>query len=264
MNPVGDKEEPRLVGGVYPFGDKRCVSLQELEASVPAHVLLQFVSSVFINKPTVRELIQRHGRTAWGTSAGNQTSPSSSSSSSSKGKKPSRKQPIKITPVVRLGGASSHTFPSAGVFSTIQILRSLVVCLRPLKAKKAAIEWAEQRALENDLGDGQHKMIRRWKQQYSAHEIKTTVRERRTRLSVSEHKRKETKSQVYKAKRQYFAEGQKLEESLLGRIEFTGGAETYGVELGTNDDDIPGDDDDDMYYPDDFELEEGEGRSLYD
>lgn len=219
---------PQLVGGVYPVGDKRCVSLQELEASVPAHILLQFISSVFINKPTVRELIRRHGRTVWGMAASNQTTSSASSSStttsslSSQRKKLSREHHIKMTPVMQLEGASSNIVLDVGAFSTVQILRSLVVCLRPLKAKKAAIEWAEQYTLENDVGDHEKRMIRQWKQQYCALEIKMTVHERRTRLSNSEHKRKEIRSELSKVKRQYFAEGQKLEESLLGRVEFTG------------------------------------------
>ena len=99
---------PQLVGGVYPVGDKRCVSLQELEASVPAHILLQFISSVFINKPTVRELIRRHGRIVWGMAASNQTTSSASSSStttsslSSQRKKLSREHHIKMTPVMQL------------------------------------------------------------------------------------------------------------------------------------------------------------------
>jgi len=234
----------QLVGGVYPVGDKRCVSLQELEASVPASILLQFISSVFINKPTVRELIRRHGRMAWGTAASNQISSSSS-----------RKQHIKITPVVQLGGVSSNILSGVGSFSTVQILRSLAVCLKPLKAKKAAIEWAEQYALENDVGDHELKMIRQWKQQYSVHEIKTTVHERRTRLSTSEHKRKEIRSELLKMKRQYFAEGQKLEASLLSRVEFTGEGEIYSSEDAATIN-SPTEHIEEIYYPDDFELVE--------
>ena len=264
---------------LYLIGDKRCVSLRELEESVPAHVLIKFISCVFINRPTVRELVRQHGKTAWGSSAGNQadTGPKNSSSSAtssssssaaernssssrrkrqavstSNGKKTSKNsQPIKIAPVVQLGAASfDRILPNVGLFSSLQILRSLAVCLKPLAAKKASIEWAEQYALENDVSDDVHKMIRKWKQKYSALEIKSKVHERRTRLSMSELKIKEIKKKQKQEWQKFFAEGQKLEESLLGRVEFKGSCANYDSPTSGNND---GGAEEDSSYSDDFE-----------
>lgn len=214
----------------YHTGGKRCASLQEIEAAVPAPQLFHFISCIFIFKPSVRELVRRYGLIAWSPSVVEESlleaSQAKSIASTSKSNRKAKKT-IKITPVLKLatssvGDTAENEMHEKSTFSTIQILRSLVVHLKPLQAKKASLDWAEQYVQESDTGDTEDRLLRQMKHQYNNLLIKSNVCERKARSSTSDHKRREIRRQMRQEKRNCFEEGRKLEESFLGRVEFKG------------------------------------------
>ena len=317
-----DKMKQRAVGGVFPIGGRRCLSLQELEEYVPAKILLQCYSCLTLHKPSLSHLVRSYGKVEWGTKKQHASSSSESTkpvdkkvASAPKGTRsktadngltktrkkrrlgthemvsagrgggggggslgppnPESKQKSSKKTINSSTSASSSTSSSLEMFSTIQILRSLAVCLKTMPAKKAALQWAEQQLQADNNGTDRHRrLLGQWKKHYQELELKATVATRKKeRAKVSKQKRKNQINARKKRDKLFFQQGQTIEKELLeknfdmtSRVVFNGGGSSRNdddnVFLTQLDDDD--DDDDDMtvnpslMYPDDFEDEENE------
>jgi 23S rRNA U2552 (ribose-2'-O)-methylase RlmE/FtsJ len=101
-------------------------------------------------------------------------------------------------------------------FSTVQILRSLAVCLKTIPAKKAALQWAEQQLMTDSNGQDPHRLLGQWKQYFQKLELKATVVSRKkTRTKMSKQTKKERHLLKKKELKEYFIEGQEIERNIL-------------------------------------------------
>ena len=302
-----------MIGGIYPVGSQRCLTLKELEANVPPKVLLQCYSCLMLNKPTVRDLIREYGKIYWGDSAATPFSPKLTPSSTTtapaaansmhatksisgekipppkqrkkrrqvthemikhnkkngssaeskndtkQSRSPTKKSPHKTT-------NNKHTTapaaPSSLRFSTVQILRSLAVCLKTIPAKKAALQWAEQQLITDNNGTDPHRLLRQWKQHFQKLELKATVATRRQeRKKIPKQKRKDqvrTKKIEMKA---YYNKGQLIEQHMLEnnfdmttRSVYEPRTSSTSSRRGVEGERRSGSDEDsDSMYPDDFD-----------
>ena len=302
-------------GDVFPIGGRRCLSLQELEEYVPAKVLLQCYSCLTLHKPSLSHLVRSYGKVEWGTKKQHASSSESTkpvdkkvasapkgtrSKTADKGLTKTRKkrrlgthEMVSAGRGVSLGplrpeskqkssktnnsstSASSSTSSSLEMFSTIQILRSLAVCLKTMPAKKAALQWAEQQLQADNNGTDRHRrLLGQWKKHYQELELKATVATRKKeRAKISKQKRKDQINARKKRDKLFFQQGQTIEKELLeknfdmtARVVFNGSRNDdnhlFLTQLDDNDDDMTVNHS--LMYPDDFEDEEDENNDNMD
>ena len=190
-----------------------CLTLAELEGCVPPRVLLQFVSCIFIQKPTIRDLVRLYGKVKWVT-----RQPSIG------GGKYTAVKPEGCTSDLRSGETTNadgvllaNFSETTQIYSTIELLRSLSVALQSLPAKKAALHWAEQQLFdETNTEHSPYKLLISWKLAYQKMELRANVvkrrqggpRSRKLRRKVLRHQQRERKQQA-------FREGQRMESEMI-------------------------------------------------
>ena len=348
-----DRTTRKMVGGVYPMGNRQCLTLHELETHVPPKVLLQCYSCLMVHKPSMRELIRLYGKVQWGNpnkeieemnrdlierkkkksstfqppapglsntntnSTTNNIKTTTSSVSGGKHAPKQRKKRRKGTHEMISNGtrsrqpsnnikdkrnivnknmdqsnnnnnnnnnddktmqnetnttntntnnitntrntntttSSTTTTPIQIPFSTIQILRSLAVCLKTIPAKKAALQWAEhQLTIQSNGKIDPHRLLGQWKQHYQKLELKAIVASRRKeRRKLPKQKRKDKIRIKKQEQQQYYDKGKEMEREMLSM----GGAFDMGSRVDfrtliSNDDNDDKEDPESM-YPDDFE-----------
>lgn len=158
-------------------GGREVVPLDGLERSLPPQILFQFLSCVMVGQPTVRNLVHLYGDRPW-----------------------------KL--------ARNQASRKSGHFSTVQVIRSLVVALDGVPAKKAALAWAEEVALTADDKPEAQRLLRKWKLKLQRLETVDTVRKRKERS-----KRGPTKKERRKMARAQVKVGAELERQLLADME---------------------------------------------
>ena len=273
MQEISNHGTMKMIGGQYPLGGRRCLTLKELEESVPSNVLLECYSCLTLQKPSIREIVKKYGKTVWGqpttkNSFGESKDVTNTSKSIPKSENSSRSEKIskvsknvKITKTIsgdkvippkrpqkrrnNLPNSRSanstrkkiditvelepavHAVESINkvatgcsiTFSTVQMLRSLAVCLKTIAAKKAALLWAEHQLAEETDGaasNQSHRLLRQWKQHFQKLELKDKVASRKQeRKKLSKQAKRDKRRLRKKEMQKYFSLGQQNEMLLL-------------------------------------------------